>query len=375
VKVLFVTTTRYDYTTATLVQGLNALSAVELRTTTAGNYARAEQVLQREDARAFGRSATLLILGYNRGVDTDLYWSIDNPRAIRIFVDGGDNSELPISLKRARAIHAIFKREYLREENSIRNLTALLTRRSVGMWDTTRRHAFVPFPAFEGFRNRTRPIDFLRNVAARPIVHKVYPLPYGIEDRFRGSVNPRPAYELSCLLNCHAPERAEFVRQLRELQLPATYIGETPIGQEDVQRLVALGAVNPAATRRVELGHNPLYYQQIRDSRRSVSVPGAGFDTLRFWEILAQGALLVSKRIGIEMPDPLLEGTHYLAFDTFAELRDVLQRSFADPASADRIRQSGHDFAMRFHTAQSRAMYVLKTLADLGLITPVGRQG
>jgi hypothetical protein len=373
VNVLFVTTPRYDYTTATLVEGLNALEGIELRTTTAGNYARPQQVLGREDALAYGRSAALLILGYNRGVDADLHWSIDNPRAIRIFVDGGDNSELPISLQRARTIHAIFKREYFRRDNSVRNLTSLLMRRSAGMWTTMRRHALIPFPSFEGFRNRTRPIDLLRNIAARSITHKVHPLPYGIENRFRGSVNPEPRYELSCLLNCHAPERAEFVRRLQQLALPSTFIGQVPVGPDDVQRLIALGAVNQAAMRRVELGHNPLYYQQIHDSRRCISVPGNGFDTLRFWEILAQGALLVSKRIAIEMPAPLVEGRHYLAFDTLRELREVLESSYAEPASADRIRRAGYEFAMQHHTSRARAAYVLRTLAHLGLLgTEIG---
>jgi hypothetical protein len=208
VNVLFVTTPRYDYTTATLVEGLNALEGIELRTTTAGNYARPQQVLGREDALAYGRSAALLILGYNRGVDADLHWSIDNPRAIRIFVDGGDNSELPISLQRARTIHAIFKREYFRRDNSVRNLTSLLMRRSAGMWTTMRRHALSPFPSFEGFRNRTRPIDLLRNIAARSITHKVHPLPYGIENRFRGSVNPEPRYESGACSSSHSPRRS-----------------------------------------------------------------------------------------------------------------------------------------------------------------------
>ena len=263
-KVLYVTSTRYDYTTATLVQGLNALPGIELRTTTLGNYARTTQVLQREDARAFGRSAALLILGYNRGVDTELYWAIDNPGAVRTFVDGGDNAEMPLSLEHARAMHAIFKREYLRPDHSLRNLIALLTRRSAGLWKTARRHSLMPFPSFEGFRNRTRPIDVLRNIAARSIEHKVYPFPYGIEDRFVGSLNPAPRFELSCMLNPQAPERADFVRRLRDLRLPAAFTEQIPIGPDDVQRLVSVGAVNPTAMRPVELGHNAAYYEQIR---------------------------------------------------------------------------------------------------------------
>jgi hypothetical protein len=368
VKVLYVTSTRYDYTTATLVQGLNALPGIELRTTTLGNYARPEQVLAREDARAFGRTAALLILGYNRGVDTELYWSVDNPSAVRIFVDGGDNAEMPLSLAQARAMHAIFKREYVRADNSLGNLIALLTRRSPGMWGTARRHALLPFPSFEGFRNRTRPIDLLRNVAARSSVHKVHPFPFGIEDRFVGSINPDPRFELSCLLNPQAPERADLVRRLRESVFPRAFIDQIPIRSEDVQRLVAAGAVNPGAMRPVELGHSPAYYQQVRDSRRCLSVPGAGFDTLRFWEILAQGALLVSKRIPLEMPQPPVEGRHYLGFDTFDELRDLLRGSYRDPARADAIRTEGHQFALRAHTTRARAVYLLEALRARGLL-------
>jgi hypothetical protein len=130
-----------------------------------------------------------------------------------------------------------------------------------------------------------------------------------------------------------------------------------------------MGAVNPRARRAAELGHNPRYYDQVRRSRRCVSIPGGGFDTLRFWEILGIGSLLVSKRIALEMPAPLVENEHYLAFDSLAEFKEVIARSYRRPDEADEVRARGHAFALQFHTTRARAGYVLATLASRGVLS------
>jgi len=365
---LYVTTIRYDYTTATLVEGLNAIPGVELRTTTQANYARPAQVLNSQDAIAYGRQADLLILGYNRGVDTNLYWSIENEGAVRVFVDGGDNSELAVSLAHLRRLHVVFKREYYLKDSSAKNLLAVLLKDRVELWEKIRRHPLVPFPSFVSFRNRTAWRDVLRNLAALPLQHKFMPFPFGIEERFRGGVNPRPSWELSCLLTPNNPERRAFVDRLRELGLPNAFIGEIPGQPDDTEQLVAIGAVNDRSRREVELGHNRRYYDQVDSSRRCISIPGGGFDTLRFWEILARGSLLVSKRIAIEMPAPLQEGVHYIAFDSFAEFKARIMESYRRPDEADEIRARGHTSALQFHSTRARAVYVLTTLVERGLL-------
>jgi hypothetical protein len=68
------------------------------------------------------------------------------------------------------------------------------------------------------------------------------------------------------------------------------------------------------------------------------------------------------------MPQPLVEGTHYLGFDTFDELRDLLRASYRDPGRADAIRTAGHQFALRAHTTRARAVYVLEVLRARGLL-------
>lgn len=367
-RILYVTTARYDFTTATLVQGLNALPGVELRTTNLGNYASPSQVLSRSDAIEYGRNADVLVLGYTRGCDSGVFWAVENEGPVRVLVDGGDNSELSVSLRQLPKLDAVFKREWFLEDRSMANLLRLARRVHPGIWGTIRRHPLVPFPSLVGFENKTRLKDFVRNAAVLPMLGKFHPLPYGIEERFQGAVNRTPAFELSCMVGGHLPERRAFVSNLAALRLPDAFIGEIPSGPEDTQRLVAMGAVEPSARRGVELGHNEQYYARIRDSRRSVSIPGGGFDTLRFWEILGQGALLISKRVAIEMPQPPVEGTHYLAFDSSEELREVIEQSYRRPDEADEIRANGHAFALRFHTTRARAVYVLATLVKRGLL-------
>jgi Glycosyl transferases group 1 len=367
-RILYVTTPRYDFTTATLIQGLNALPDVEVRTTAPGNYAEAFQVLSRSDAIDYGRNADVLVLGYTRGADSSIFWSVVNEGPVRVFVDGGDHSELAVSLRQLPKLHVVFKREFFVEDRSISNLLRLARRVRPGIWGTIRRHPLVPFPSFIGLENKTRFRDFLRNAAVLPMTRKFHPFPYGIEERFQGSVNRTPAFELSCMMTGHIPERREFVARLESLGLPNAFIGEIPSEPEDTERLMAMRAVDPGARRRVEFGHNERYYARIGDSRRCISIPGGGFDTLRFWEILGLGALLISKRVAIEMPQPLVEGRHYLAFDSFEELRAVVEKSYRQPDEADEIRTNGHAFALQFHTTRARAIYLLTTLVDRGLL-------
>ena len=68
------------------------------------------------------------------------------------------------------------------------------------------------------------------------------------------------------------------------------------------------------------------------------------------------------------MPHPLIEGTHYLAFDSLDELRALLDESYHHPDEADEMRAAGHAFARQFHSARARAVYLLMTLAECGFL-------
>ena len=78
------------------------------------------------------------------------------------------------------------------------------------------------------------------------------------------------------------------------------------------------------------------YFNVLARSRISVAYPGDGFDTGRFWEILANRALLFSPPIALIMPNPFIEGEHFIPYRSVGELHDELLHYYSPP---DRSRE------------------------------------
>jgi hypothetical protein len=105
-KIVYVNCRIYDFTTATLIEGLNNLGHTVLCSETS-NYgtAVAPEVLLDE-----ARSADLAVLGSNLGVNLDLFARLRNDR--KVYVDGSDQQS--VALPHNAGIRAIFKRELSR---------------------------------------------------------------------------------------------------------------------------------------------------------------------------------------------------------------------------------------------------------------------
>ena len=107
------------------------------------------------------------------------------------------------------------------------------------------------------------------------------------------------------------------------------------------------------------------YYKILNNSRACLALPGGGFDTLRSWETLAQGALLIAKRSSLTYPRKLIDREHYLGFDTYDELFDLIDWVFNNPLMVNSIRKKGQKYALKYHSSKARSDYFLKTLKKL----------
>jgi len=197
------------------------------------------------------------------------------------------------------------------------------------------------------------------------IKNRVHPFPMGLERRFQGQLKRTPQFELSCVMTPHLPDRAGLIQILKEKNYPRMFIGIIAPEKEDIRWMVEKGACHPdgADFGGVGFAQNRKYYEQLSNSRACISVPGGGFDTLRFWEILGMGSLLISKRVSLQMPHPLVEGEHYIAFDTADELNRIIEWLYRCPEEADRIRARGYTYARTHHTSLARARYFLEVIS------------
>ena len=61
------------------------------------------------------------------------------------------------------------------------------------------------------------------------------------------------------------------------------------------------------------------YYKTLQQCRVVLSLPGAGFDTFRFWEHAACNALHVAPRVPLFIPNPFQEGEEICHYNGTAD--------------------------------------------------------
>lgn len=390
VKILYINSPKYDLITALHIEGLLKLKDVEIKFTSLGNYAPKKHILDYRDSIDFGKKADIVIIGsryvcdltfnnakkiqkkkdvdsflLTQAKDILLFWKIKSSNLLRIKIEGGDNSALGTDVFEYFKYDIIFKREMFIQSWSLKSLLYSLIRFKPSLWRNLKSHILIPFPNYHSMGNNSNFLNHLRNLIRNliwlPYKKKVKIFNLGIEDRMIGSYNQFPQYELCCIMRAHTRDRIKFIDFLKSKKYPKMFLDYIPATDMDMQSMIDNGAAHPNFIKMKGIGfsNNKRYLNQINNSRASVSIPGGGFDTLRFWEILAQGSLLISKRVSLQMKNPLREGVHYLAFDTLDELNNIIEWIYKNPDKVDEIRKSGHEFALKNHTSKARAEYFL----------------
>jgi len=98
------------------------------------------------------------------------------------------------------------------------------------------------------------------------------------------------------------------------------------------------------------------YFRLLGRSKMGLSIRGSGFDTMRYWEIVASKTLLVSEKPYIDIPNNFEHGKQ--AVFCRPDLSDLvdLVRNYAHDDSARRdIAEAGYRHLLEFHTCERRA--------------------
>ena len=188
----------------------------------------------------------------------------------------------------------------------------------------------------------------------------------------------RAAYGLNALPPCFKRECLRAVRYSAPTQpLPFAYpdemvaaeIGahrETPIFWAGQRGWGLRDVFLPVLEARgIPTSHNfsqAEYRAALRDAQVCLSLGGAGFDTVRYWEAPAQGALLLSETLPIQLPHDFEDMRDAVFFSTPAELQERLDFLAAHPQSVGEMRLAGWARLRRHHTATARARQLLSAL-------------
>lgn len=115
----------------------------------------------------------------------------------------------------------------------------------------------------------------------------------------------------------------------------------------------------PVSAQTARLGAEP-YRSLLCRSKMALSVRGGGFDTLRYWEIVASKTLLVSEPPDIVIPHNFEHGHH--AMFCRHDLRDlpaIVRRLRDDDMTRSQMVEAAYQHLLAFHTSERRAAYLL----------------
>ncbi|MBI3118687.1 MAG: glycosyltransferase [Candidatus Hydrogenedentes bacterium] len=101
------------------------------------------------------------------------------------------------------------------------------------------------------------------------------------------------------------------------------------------------------------------YIERLRESVIGLNCFGFGFDTVRYWEVPANGCMLLSERLPIHVPHNFVEDESAVFFDDIAELESKLDYYLQHRQDALAIAQAGHAHLLQYHTAAARAGQML----------------
>ena len=119
---------------------------------------------------------------------------------------------------------------------------------------------------------------------------------------------------------------------------------------------------NPAPDGR--FGRND-YYLNLQKCRLVLSLPGAGYDTFRFWENAACNAVHIATQMPLFIPNDFKNGAHMFRFANVDELRKIADSVLDRKVDVDDIIREARYHLVQFHLTTKRAEYFLDRVTKI----------
>ena len=104
------------------------------------------------------------------------------------------------------------------------------------------------------------------------------------------------------------------------------------------------------------------YYIHLQKCKIVLSLPGAGYDTFRFWEHAACRSVHVAEKMPLFIPNDFEHGRHILRFSCIDELRRIIDEVLENKVPVERLIEQGRSHLAKFHLTTHRAKYLLDRL-------------
>lgn len=102
------------------------------------------------------------------------------------------------------------------------------------------------------------------------------------------------------------------------------------------------------------------HFRLLRRSKIGLSIRGAGFDTVRYWEIVASRILLISEKPFIHIPNNFEHGKQAIfCRSDLSDLLDLVRIYLRDNAARKAMAEAGYQHLLKHHTCDQRARQFL----------------
>jgi len=101
------------------------------------------------------------------------------------------------------------------------------------------------------------------------------------------------------------------------------------------------------------------YYKMLQSCYFTLSLPGAGYDTFRFWENSAVHGVQICQEMPLYIPHPFRDGEEILFFDTAETLHRKVDALLNSNDRYFAVRQNSREHLRTHHLTQARALYFL----------------
>lgn len=106
------------------------------------------------------------------------------------------------------------------------------------------------------------------------------------------------------------------------------------------------------------------YYRNLQQCRVLLSLPGAGYDTFRFWENAACNAVHVSAQMPLFIPNDFQPHTHIFRVGTMDKFRFIVDQILENNLGSNAVVQKARHHLVKFHLTSERAKYFLDKIKN-----------
>ena len=282
--------------------------------------------------RSFGVDAVVVAACKPDAVSTYLKLLPSLPRDVpHVWLDGGDRPELGGDLER------LGRPDFLAELARVRPFDIVLKRELLAV-------------ASQGGGTDTETPDYAKLCPSGwplPVPSRVVPFPLAVRSDLMPPRAEDKAYEVVFWASDNCPDRH------RAFELLA--------GRYDCD---ANGSV-PRRTPREFGRQGKAYLTEMSRARLAVNVRGTGWDTLRFWEMLAMGTTVLSQKLPLLLPEPPTQRQELVWLK--ADVSDLLEEAdyyLAHDRERAAIGGRGRAWVLAHHTHVARARQLLALLGQ-----------